>query len=90
MSIGTFFGESGAEMIAEVLKNKSMLTKLKLRCNEMDKKMGKKNSLQKGTEWTDCKIREQEMRIISESMMCNSSLTELNMFGEEMNKECDD
>ena len=50
MSIGTFFGESGAEMIAEVLKNKSMLTKLKLRCNEMDKKMGKKNSLQKGTE----------------------------------------
>ena len=75
-------------MISEVLKSNSTLTDLELRCDENEEWIYKENKdkkieMKKMKKWTDNHIGAEGARMISEGLRSNSTLTTLNLRGEE-------
>ena len=80
-------GDSGARMISEVLKRNSTLTILDLGGDENEEWIYNENRDKviemKIEKWTGSKIGDEGARMISEGLKSNSSLTELNLLGDE-------
>jgi len=83
---GNDIGPEGAIMISEGLKCNSTLTRLNLKGDEKNDKVRKeeeKNNNEKNVIWTENGIGVEGAGMISETLKCNSTLTELNLSSDE-------